>query len=299
MTLEHVSFCDAGPAIAFLEELAGQGDYLFRGHTHAEYRLVTTLERFRPGMTWSSGIDDLIDRFRVGLARLDIPGIDSDRRLDWLEHARHHGVPAPVLDFSYSPYVALFFALSGVSVAREEAGESAAVYAVDMSKLAVAWATNGLDPEADREDVARRHREFLYPDGELFEVGFPMNRLQFIPHPGRYSHRMHRQQGAFLYDTYNYMYADVDDLDGFIEAYDESIDDFTKGRHDSGRPAAYKIDLHVGCDGEVFERLELMGITGGMLMMNADGVAIDVENSMSYHSRVSYLRDIRFPRSGI
>lgn len=299
LSIEKHTFDEAAQAFEFLDMLALSDDYLFRGHTKAEYRLVTSLERHRPGMSWTSGIDDLIDRFRVGLTRLGIVPFESDQRLDWLEYARHHGVPTPVLDFTYSPYVALFFAFNGITVTKQQGDAFTVIYAINIAKLASAWATLTHDPTKDREEVAKRHREFLYPKGNLFDSGFPMRCLQFIPHPGRFNYRMHRQQGALLYDTLQYMYLQTKDLDDLIEAYDESTEPFTKGMRDPDKPTAYTIYIHVRCASDVFRKLEMMGMNGGTLFMNADGVACDVANSIYFHSRVSYLRDLRFPRSEI
>lgn len=301
MSIERIKYDEAAPAFEFLDALAmNDSGYIFRGHGKESYILETTLNRYRPGMSWMSGIDDLIDRFRIGVTQLGIASFDNNNRLDWLEYARHHGVPTPVLDFTYSPYIALFFAFSGKPITHDENSTNyTVIYALHIEKLASAWATLSHDFNEDHEEVAKRHREFLYPKDDLFDSGFPNRCLQFIPHPGKKNKRMHRQQGALLYDTLQYMYLKHDNLEGLIAAYKEKDEPFTKGMRDPGKPTLYKVLVNEKCANEVFTKLELMGINGGSLYMSSEGVAQDVINSLTYHSRVNYLRDMRFPRSEI
>ena len=56
-----------------------------------------------------------------------VPRDDDD--LQWLALMQHHGAPTRLLDFTWSPYIAAFFAL-------EMATRDAAVYAVDTGILA-------------------------------------------------------------------------------------------------------------------------------------------------------------------
>ena len=117
MSIAEKTFENADDAIGFLEAIAGKDNpYLFRGHSNREWRLCTTLNRYTrlPHEEWSSDIDNLLASFRSGLTKLVLAPMETDSRIDWLEYARHHGVPTPCIDFSYSPYVGLFFAFNGV-----------------------------------------------------------------------------------------------------------------------------------------------------------------------------------------
>ena len=299
MTLQICHFDNLNEAIFLLETLAlKKHDYIFRGHTKESHKLATTLSRHRsiPHESWSSDIDNMIDMFRVGLAKLDILPFASEDRQDWLEYARHHGVPTPALDFSYSPYVSLFFAFDDVRRNFETiTSEYAAVYAVSISKLAWVWATLFADPTEKYDEVMAKRHAFLYPPKNLFEHGFPGPNLQFIPFPGKYNKRMHRQQGALLYDTLNYQHLGVSDLDELIGNHKEQDTGLPDGSVEKSDLTAYKICINKNCVSEVFSRLELMGINGGALYLTADGVAQDVSNSYNYNSKTSYLRDIQFP----
>lgn len=98
---------------------------LFRGHGSDQWKLQTTLERFTcenfslpdyqsalrkisseistaTGQRWTFGDFDNIYKF--GTPSYDLPD------LGFMVYARHHGFPSPLLDWTRSIYVALFFA---------------------------------------------------------------------------------------------------------------------------------------------------------------------------------------------
>lgn len=298
MTIESRRFDNAAEAIVFLEKLAlGDGDYIFRGHADEAWKLKTSLRRHTsiPHESWNSDIDQMLDQFRVGLAKLGLLPFESDNRLDWLEFARHHGVPTPVLDFSNSPYVALFFAFNGIRYDRNKAPEYVAIYALDVNRLAWFWATLSFEPRNNYEEVMRRREGFLYPSNNPFEHGFPGDSLQFIPFPGKRTLRMQRQQGALLYDTLYLANLDAVALDDLIDRHTEPKEVLPTGEELDSPPTGYKVCISKACVSEVFSRLELMGINAGSLYLDANGVAADVVNSYNYNSKNSYLRDIGFP----
>ncbi len=299
MSIETQTFDDLTLAMQFLDKLALQeNDFIFRGHTQEHFKLRTTLHRHRkiPHESWSSDIDEMIDQFRVGLTKLNIMPFQSESRMDWLEYARHHGVPTPVLDFTYSPYIALFFAFNGVRNSYDaKKDEYAVIYALNIASIAWLWATLFQDPKQKYDDVMKSYNQFLYPQGELFQKGFPDMWLQFIPFPGKFNTRMHRQQGTLLFDTLDYPRLGAGNLDELIEKHKEPDTALPSGSVEKGRPALYKILVNKRCVSDVFSRLELMGINGGALYGNADGVSQDVVNAYNYSTKTFYLRDTRFP----
>ena len=76
----------------------------FRGLEDADHGLATTLTRLGEGYDQLEA--HLLRNFRKYAHRDAVP---VDAEWDWLALAKHHGLPTRVLDWSYSPYVALHF----------------------------------------------------------------------------------------------------------------------------------------------------------------------------------------------
>lgn len=125
----------------FLDHVQPDGPFAtwaFRGETHAEWELRTSLARYltdydvKPDF-WPYQEARIVRIFKrkAGLFLRQIPR-DSDN-LQWLALMQHHGAPTRLLDFTWSPYVAAFFAL-------QRATQSAAVWALNPNALWREWA---------------------------------------------------------------------------------------------------------------------------------------------------------------
>lgn len=87
------------------EELARhRSDFCFRGENDAANRLTTSLMRL--GGDYASLEQHLLRSFRRYAPRREVP---VDSLWNWLALAKHHNLPTRLLDWSYSPYVALHF----------------------------------------------------------------------------------------------------------------------------------------------------------------------------------------------
>ncbi len=118
------------------EHQTGVSELLFRGQANAAWNLTTTLERYtndqislplyhrylkriKPavesytGRTWDIGSEDDFSSDHI----INLPGYPM------MVYVRHHGFPSPLLDWTLSPYIALFFAFSS-----ESDSNNAAVY---------------------------------------------------------------------------------------------------------------------------------------------------------------------------
>lgn len=107
--------------------------WIFRGHKRASYPLQPSIERVS-ACDWAEAEYRILREFqskaRMHMDPIQLPPVHH--KLGWLAIIQHYGAPTRLLDFTYSPYVALYFALR-----NREKGESdyAEVWAFDAAAL--------------------------------------------------------------------------------------------------------------------------------------------------------------------
>jgi hypothetical protein len=113
---------------------------VFRGQDRAEFELQTSLARFLGGR------EDELEAHLLRAFRKYAYGA-SEARDDWtwLALAQHHGLPTRLLDWTYSPHVALHFATADPGAFDADG----AVWRVDFER------TNALLPDALRDVLTR------------------------------------------------------------------------------------------------------------------------------------------------
>lgn len=110
---------------AWQESLARhRSNYVFRGTPRASHGLETSLQ--------TGGFEaherHLLTSFRKYALRSAVHG---DWVWNWLSLAKHHGLPTRLLDWTYSPFVAMHFATHDI----RHFDEDAAIWCVDYRKL--------------------------------------------------------------------------------------------------------------------------------------------------------------------
>jgi hypothetical protein len=93
-----------------------RSNFAFRGFPDADGDLATSLAKL--GGDAAELERHLLRNFRKYAARDDVP---VDSTWNWLALGQHHGLPTRLLDWTYSPYVALHFATTDVAYSDRDA----------------------------------------------------------------------------------------------------------------------------------------------------------------------------------
>ena len=177
----------------FQEIVAGpqHRSWAFRGHADASWPLFSTLSRYLTSFNvhkkyWPQQEQRILRIFRrkAHLLLDHIP--DENDSLQWLALMQHHGAPTRLLDFTWSPYVAAFFAL-------ERATKDAAIWALfppgaSNVKVRTIRASQKIE-EGEIGPCVRGNYEkyFLYNEQAIVLIG----------EPDRMNQRLIAQSGTF------------------------------------------------------------------------------------------------------
>jgi hypothetical protein len=296
MTIKLIRPRTAWGALSTLEDLGRRsGALLFRGHRDATWPIESTLNRHRAYLSspmLGYDVDEMISHFIVRLKSIGVtPPFSSDDRRARLEYARHYGVPSPLIDFSFSPYVALFFAFNGVRPHDAKETDRAAICCLNIQELAHVWAEKRAEwpgGEIDSKILYDEHIKFLGRDAP-FDDGYPVGLLKYFDLPASWNRRMLRQLGVFLYDTLDYKSAGFKNLDAYLNQAEAPSEPPTEN------VMLTKVMIPHKFGREIFERLELMGITAAHLYDSHEGAATDVINGYNYGRKTGYAWDIVVP----
>ena len=91
-----------------------RGQWVFRGHSNAEHRLIPSIGRTpHTSESCEKFEETLFDIFRRE-AKGYLTTLPSTE-WEWLAFAQHHGLPTRLLDWTYNPLVALYFTVAASS----------------------------------------------------------------------------------------------------------------------------------------------------------------------------------------
>jgi hypothetical protein len=172
--------------------------FIYRGHASADWRLASSLERVI-GSSWSAEAamkfeDRSLKLFSSKFHLYDRENIAPGSKLAWLSIMQHYGVPTRLVDFTESPYVALYFALEAYN---PQSKSDFAVFAIDytaiMQKSIEYISTKDIAFRETRETVHRKQDEIFDTIVDRFAYD-----IAWIAEPKQFNARLDRQAGSFL-----------------------------------------------------------------------------------------------------
>jgi hypothetical protein len=114
---------------------------VFRGHRRYDWGLMPTLARIpSSGIITKELAQKQLDQFRRAvrgrLSDYTLVSGESDQDDELWAVGQHHGLQTPLLDWTYSPYVALFFAFSKSDSTEEKENPYRAIYVLNKTFVA-------------------------------------------------------------------------------------------------------------------------------------------------------------------
>ena len=234
--------------------------WMFRGQRGTDWplrsRLERALARFSIPMEKARVIEeDLLRLFKRHFHRFSPRLPDKKERVEWFALMQHYGAPTRLIDWTYSFWAAVFFAIE-----RSEAGQVPTVWA--------------LDPSWVREE-ARKHLGIVVRWRIARDSKAPRTIQAIFDHQGPcvwpvnpylLNERLAAQQGVFL--------AGTDISKPFMANLAAICQDGTN------RPKFMKIELHLDNANlqEILSELHRMNISRATLFPGFEGFARHVEN---------------------
>lgn len=172
--------------------------FVFRGQANAAWALQSSLERII-GDKWSSTEaqkfeEYSLSQFKSKFHLYDRENVEPSSKLAWLSVMQHYGVPTRLLDFTESPYVALYFALEGYN---PQTKANLALYAIDYSDIlekSINWIQSKNNNFRETRATAYARQDYIF-DEIVDPIAYD---IVWVAEPKQLNARLDRQAGSFL-----------------------------------------------------------------------------------------------------
>lgn len=172
--------------------------YVFRGQANAKWGLQSSLERLL-GNSWTSERARQFEDYAMSSFKskyhIYCGGEHKPKsKLSWLSVIQHYGGPTRLIDFTTSPYIALYFALETYN---PRTGDDFSVFYLDYSALM----DRSLDYIGRKDNRFRETRETMHErQDEIFHEVLDRYTydVAWVSEPDESNLRIDRQYGTFL-----------------------------------------------------------------------------------------------------
>ncbi len=173
--------------------------FIFRGQADKDWRLESSLERTLADNWTQENVEKhekrSISNFKSKFHLYDSENTIPDSGFAWLSIMQHYGVPTRLLDFTESPYVALYFAIE--SYTGQKPRKPFALFALDYREIM----------KRSVDHIRSKDKEFDETQTSVFEKSDQIfdsvvNRFSYdvlwVAEPKVMNARLDRQSGTFL-----------------------------------------------------------------------------------------------------
>lgn len=157
--------------------------YVYRGHKSPDYKIQSSLARAFMSLSsipprYQNARERQIIKMFKNTAHLYLNHLpNKDETLEWLSIMQHYGAPTRLIDWTYSPFVAAFFALEGLQ-------KECHVYELDVEKIS-----------SENASFELTHKSLMDDKG----IAISRVNLFLMPYePDFNNERLLAQQGLFL-----------------------------------------------------------------------------------------------------
>lgn len=241
--------------------------FIYRGQSNANWGLQSSLERIID-KKWSADEarrfeEYSLSQFKSKFHLYDHENSKPDSKLAWLSIMQHYGVPTRLIDFTESPYVALYFAMEFYNPLSHD---DFSIYAIDYTAVM----ENSLKLIAAVDSSFKEDRMSISSKSDLvFEkiVDRFSYDIAWIAEPQQLNARLDRQAGSFLLSGNRGM--KIEDILNSV-SYENST--------------LMKLTIANTLYESVFSLLRKMNITSKSLYGDLDGLARSIRMQMQVYS---------------